>query len=651
MRIPLLIFRILLVCITCYFSTQNAFEQDTYKIQDDKRVHIPLTDSTTSINSRHRFTAKDDEDHFFRIDDTIKSKTDNFYDSLRYKADKRKFTHEILDLIVINPAAKNMQNATESETPFIEYNDKIIRSIQFKQLQVFGPTVDDTTRQTSRFLEKTGNKMHINTSRNILKKNLLIEPGDRLDAYTLADNERLIRSLPFILDAKFIVRQTYPLSDSVDIIVLTKDVWALGFGLDISSVNKGKISIWHRNLLGLGNEQENSILWNSDEKHVLGYDGYYRVNNLAGSFINSEFRYANYFNTRFFYVNMQRNFFTPEIKYAGGLHIETKKSVQDIELLDTTLFKTSYNYTSYDFWTGRAIPLNEKNLASRTRTNLMFAGRIYSINYQDRPEISTNYLYNFHNRTQLLFTAALSNQGFYKSHLIYGFGKTEDIPYGQMIQLIGGYELNEYNNRPYFGVTLSQGNYLWRRGGYLFSKLELGSYFMGRKYEQGLFGITAKYFTPLITSYRFKFRYFANFNYKTGIRRFNEEFISIENKQGLTGLTSPDLKGIQKLTVNLEAVTFTPYYFLGFRFVFFGFADLGMIGPDDKSIFTNNLYSGLGIGIRLRNERLVFNTFQIKLAFYPLVPDEAKWQYLQISGEQKLKMNYFYISNPSTIEY
>ena len=650
MRIQFSIFRISLVCITCFCFTLDAFEQDLYKTQDNNHNPFSLTDSSNSVNTRRRSIIKDDE-RFFKIDDTIKNRTNNFYDTLRHKADKRKLTHEILDLIIVNPPIGNGQIATESETPFIEYNDKIIRSIHFKQLQVFGPTVNDTTRQTPQLLEKAGNKLHINTSRKILKKNLLIEPGDRINAYTLADNERLLRSLPFIQDAKFIVKPTSPLSDSVDILILTKDVLALGFGLDISSTTKGKVGIWHRNLFGLGNEQENSILWNSDEKPLLGYDGYYRINNLAGTFINSEIRYANYFDTRQLYVNLQRNFFTPEIKYAGGLRIETTKTVQDIVLLDTTLSKTSFNYTSYDFWTGRAIVLNESKLSSRTRTNLMFAGRIFGINYHDRPEISTTYLYNFHNRTQVLFTAAISNQGFYKSHLIYGFGKTEDIPYGHMIQLIGGYEINEFNNRPYFGVTLSQGNYLWQKGGYLFSRLELGSFFESGNNQQGLFAITAKYFTPLITSYRFKFRYFANFNYKTGIRRFDEEYVSIENQQGLIGLTSPNLKGIQKMTLNIEAVTFTPYYFWGFRFVFFGFADLGMIGPGDKSIFTNNLYSGLGVGIRLRNERLVFNTFQIRLAFYPLVPDGADWQYLQVSGEQKLKMDNFYIANPKIIDY
>jgi len=68
-------------------------------------------------------------------------------------------------------------------------------------------------------------------------------------------------------------------------------------------------------------------------------------------------------------------------------------------------------------------------------------------------------------------------------------------------------------------------------------------------------------------------------------------------------------------------------------------------------ILSNNLYSGIGVGVRLRNERLVFNTFQIKLSYYPASPSGAKREYINLSGEPKLRPDYFYISEPKIIEF
>ena len=44
----------------------------------------------------------------------------------------------------------------------------------------------------------------------------------------------------------------------------------------------------------------------------------------------------------------------------------------------------------------------------------------------------------------------------------------------------------------------------------------------------------------------------------------------------------------------------------------FGFADFGLIG-DNGNIFKNNFYATVGLGIRIKNEHLIFNTISIRL--------------------------------------
>jgi len=46
----------------------------------------------------------------------------------------------------------------------------------------------------------------------------------------------------------------------------------------------------------------------------------------------------------------------------------------------------------------------------------------------------------------------------------------------------------------------------------------------------------------------------------------------------------------------------------------------------------SKVYSQIGLGVLIKNENLVFNTFQVSVSFYPLIP--AK-------GQNILKMNSF----------
>jgi hypothetical protein len=46
----------------------------------------------------------------------------------------------------------------------------------------------------------------------------------------------------------------------------------------------------------------------------------------------------------------------------------------------------------------------------------------------------------------------------------------------------------------------------------------------------------------------------------------------------------------------------------------------------------SKVYSQIGLGVLIKNENLVFNTFQISISFYPLIPGK---------GQNVFKMNSF----------
>jgi hypothetical protein len=65
----------------------------------------------------------------------------------------------------------------------------------------------------------------------------------------------------------------------------------------------------------------------------------------------------------------------------------------------------------------------------------------------------------------------------------------------------------------------------------------------------------------------------------------------------------------------------------------------------------NVFLSGLGIGVRIRNDNLILNTFQIRLGYFPNPPSYSNLNYVKISGEQLLKPANFNSGPPEVFPY
>jgi hypothetical protein len=57
-----------------------------------------------------------------------------------------------------------------------------------------------------------------------------------------------------------------------------------------------------------------------------------------------------------------------------------------------------------------------------------------------------------------------------------------------------------------------------------------------------------------------------------------------------------------------------------------------MLGNAAEGFKNSKVYSQIGLGVLIKNENLVFNSFQISISFYPLIPG---------IGQDVLKMNSF----------
>lgn len=636
--------------VVLYAQAQDSTFQEMDTVIVNENDVLIFEDSTVYIQQDTIISIPDSIDYIIRLNDSIK--TQRFYDSLKVKLYKSQLTKEIYDLLFTSSASNEPEEVVEetgenSESPYLPYKGKIIGDISVHRLDPFGTNVEDTSVHADVWMVKTGNRFHIKTHERVIRKSLLIEKGDPINPYQLADNERLLRELPYLRDARINIVPRVNDKDTVDVFIVTKDVWSITFDVNARGFISGSLDIEDRNILGLGHELDNRIVVSPDEAKNWGYEGTYRIPNISGTFITGEITYANVYDREGYALNIYRDFITPATKYAGGINIGNLRSIEDRRFEDDSIiFNYPLKFNYQDIWFGRSFRVR-KNRQVSERSNIVLAGRVARTNYAERPIVESDSNRNYHNTTLALASIGYSTRIYYEAQFINSFGRTEDIPAGSSVELTAGKEYGEFNNRFYSGLRLAKGIYS-KENGYFSGEIDFGGFFRSSRFEQGVLRLNGSYFSNLLHIKRYAIRQFIRANYTLGMRRFANETVDFNDDNGITGLDSDLLRGTRKLVVNLETVLFTPFNPVGFKIALFGFADFGMLSRE-KSVFTGDFYSGFGMGVRIRNDNLTFNTFQIRLGFYPIVPHNESYFSFNVSGEAVLGLKDYDIKAPDVL--
>jgi hypothetical protein len=274
-------------------------------------------------------------------------------------------------------------------------------------------------------------------------------------------------------------------------------------------------------------------------------------------------------------------------------------------------------------------------------------------NVFDRPFILPDSHYNLQNYRIYLGSAAFSVQKYYKANLIYGYGRTEDIPYGGLFRITLGREYNEFNDnrkRTYIGTEISLGKSAIKLG-YFYASAGFATFVDGSPSKQGLLSLKMKYISNLISIGNYMIRNFLYADYTDGFDRNTDEILMVQRTNGFSGFRNDSIRGTQRVTLSLESVLFHPANLYGFRFAFFGFADLSYIFGQNQILGNVNPISSVGLGIRIRNDHLVFSTFQLRFGFFPNLASYSKISNPIVSGEQLLRPNNFDSGPPSVIPF
>ncbi len=562
----------------------------------------------------------------FAIAQQIPAKTDStkIYKNIEIYSGQSKLKTFVYKLIFKPVAANSSKKKVKKKTykkliqkPYSSFEGKPIRNIDIVTLDPFGYSANDTTVAKRNFLYKAGNAIHINTRIIAIRNLLLIHKNDLFNSLLVKESERLIRIQKYVHEVFFYVVAAGVKSDSVDIFIRELDKWSI--------IPKGSISasgimvdINEENFLGSGHEFQSDFKRNF-KNGIDSVNIDYFIPNIRNTYINAKLHYGvDGYGDFSRSVAVDRPFFSPLAKWAAGASFASqfrKDSLKDINLGYAPI---NLRFNTQDFWAGKAMRIFKGNREEELVTNLVFTARYLRIRYSEKPPEQNDPLHIFSNEDFYLGGIGITARKYVQDKYIFKYGVVEDVPVGKVLGLTGGYQIRNNSGRFYLGMRYSFGNYYeW---GYLSSNFEYGTFFKGSHTEQGVFTAGVNYFTGLIEVGKWKFRQFVKPQITIGINRFSYDSLTINDGYGLDGFKSPALSGTQRLLFTVQTQSYSPWRLIGFHFGPYLVYSLGVLGNAADGFKNSKIYSQIGVGVLIKNENLVFNSFQISISFYPVIP-------------------------------
>jgi hypothetical protein len=549
-----------------------------------------------------------------------KKDTKELYEDFESKSGKSKFT-KFMHHLFFKPVAPGLKKKKTYkkliQKPYSTFEGKVIRHISIITLDPFGYSIADTTAAPRNFISKAGNSLHLQSRPVAIRNLLLVRQNQLFDSLLVKESERLVRSQKYVRDVSFFVSTTSKNSDSVDIFIRELDTWSL-IPKGTVSTTRVSFSLSDRNFLGLGHETREGFNWNH-KTGAFAYNLNYFIPNIRNTFINSTLHYGvDEFGDFASIFAVDRPFFSPLTKWAAGVNFMQILRQDYIRASDSVLLLQRFKLNSQDFWAGYAINVLKGLSVHHRTTNLITAARFLRVRYLEKPIELYDLQHTFADEDLYLASIGLSTRKYVQDKYIFRFGVPEDIPIGKVFSLTGGYQEKNNTSRVYAGARISFGYYYpW---GYLSANFEYGSFFRASHQEQGVFSANIIYFTGLVEIGKWKFRQFVKPQVIIGLNSFAFDSLTLNDGHGLNGFKSTELKGTSRLLLTLQTQSYAPWDFIGFRFGPFINCSLGILGDEANGFKDRKVYAQIGLGILIKNDYLVFNTFQLSISFYPIMP-------------------------------
>jgi outer membrane protein assembly factor BamA len=498
----------------------------------------------------------------------------------------------------------------------------VIRFIIIDPKDVFDPNVPGE----GQFPFTWANALHIRTKDHVVRRELLVKPGDRANPDLLEESERILRALTFIKDARI---KTVPVGDGrVDVLVETHDTWTTqpqaNFGSE-GGENEFEMGFLEENLLGYGK----SISYFYKD-HPEGISRQYSYSDPQ------LFRTRTKFTSQFDdtptgtqqHLGIERPFYSLETKWAGGgVWHHTDEDQQIIENgVQTNTFGRDHH--DADVFVGRRLnrdPLSVHRLSLHyTYFSDFFTRELETATTEELPENKTI------TGPSLRWDWVQSN--FIKETFIDRAERVEDFNLGHQVILAAGYSGQQFGaTEEAVPITFADSFGMGKEGRGFF----LGSYGMtgrmstygisneGGKLQNTLYFLNANYYKHLPTEFPF-----------TGVLHFESAYvqnIDEENQlelggdNGLRGFEAHAFTGNKSLLMNIEGRAYYPHEI--FHLAYIGgaaFVDAGQVQPPGSPYTWKDVHASIGVGFRIALTRSTEGSvyrFDVAYALGPIQQD------------------------------
>lgn len=575
-------------------------------------------------------------------EDSLKSVNDSLrYTRIEKFSSRYNLTRKIYDVIFrpLNRKPPDQSAEIEQESRFHRLgHGRIIRTINITTLDPFGYDLQDTSVKPSGIIQNTGNLLHYKSRSGVINNLLLFNTYDRYDSLLVKESERLIRSQTYIRDVFLeVVRAT---RDSIDIYFRVQDVWSTIPSLRLRSSEPG-FGIKDINFAGTGSTFSANTRWRQGYGNISHVS--YLMPNIRNSYISLNIQYMfapggslqervnfdKYFYTPVSYdpqylfsqnsnvvrsIEINRPFYSPYARVAGGLFsgqmITTQNYLDNSDTLRLVSARTNIN----DFWIGRSWRIKYP-VISEGITSFIISGRYVKVASPLRPQDAIERDL-FTTKNFLFWNMSLSSRKYFRDRFIFNYGKTEDVPAGIIAGLTIGKEFHE-KDRFYAGLNAGWGSYY--KSGYFSAHLSYGTFKGEDGFHNGILTGRITYFTRLMNIGEWKLRQFIRPSFVFGAKR-----APVENQPlriGIKGFETIESLASNLFVLSLQTQTYAPKSIAGFNFGPYFFSHFGILGADPVMGSKNKYYSLMGVGVLIRNNYLLFDTFQVSISFYPYIPD------------------------------
>jgi len=583
---------------------QEAFAQTTYGLQVQPPLDTPLK-TWMDVDSALPFRMRDSRLKTLLLDAWKSIHQHPFSD-----------TGSVIE--------KGWQQLTKAEAAYKPYEGKYIRKIEILSLG-FERSLADTSRRDFNIITNLANTLHTDTRNWAIRQQLFFDEGDPVLPFKIADNERYLRDLRIFQDARILVQPAFGYDDSVDVLIVTKDVFSLRADLvDNRGFSAAKVRFGDDNLFGTAQSLRAGILWDNDRKPGFGWEANYTNYSIAGSFINGTVYYTQINSGPSVGnedewsvgVNLDRPLYSQYAHYTGGLEASYNASRNYYKSPDSIFY--NYSYQLFDAWLGYNIGANKLvHIDKNGSLRHVLSGRYLLRRYKTLPfQASEHVLPEYTDQEGVLLQLSVFRQSFVKTRFIYGFGVTEDLPVGFNVALTAG-RINQSNrNRTYTGMEASfylnaaDGSFteLFARGG--------SFYYQNKPEDVGLLA-GADYFSPLFKLGTHTTRTHLRFSYSEIIRPVFIDSLRLNNDFGLMEFNSDSAKGLRRVSLMAEPQVYLDSRVLGFGLAPFLHVSGAFLWLQPGNWLKTDFHAGLGGGIRARNESLVFNTLELRIIYFP----------------------------------